>query len=105
MGHQLGALRRAARGDRFQALHRRRTLRPRGRARRLASLGLGVLLLLVGIVTYPVPGPPSTLMVLAGLALIAQEWMWVACLLDRQEMRLHARLQRGVATWRRLTTG
>lgn len=103
MGHQIGVLRRAPRGDRFQELHRRHCERQRGRLRGLASLALGMLIIAVGLVTYPVPGPPSTLMILVGLALIAQEWMWVARGLDGLELRLHARHRATVAAWRRLT--
>ena len=73
--------------------------------RRMVSLALGVLLVAVGLVTYPIPGPPSTLMVLAGLALIAQEWMWLARGLDASEVRIHAAFQRGVAVWRSLGRG
>ena len=71
----------------------------------MASLALGVLLVAVGLVTYPIPGPPSTLMVLAGLALVAQEWMWLARGLDASEVRIHFAYQRGVASWRRLHGG
>jgi hypothetical protein len=103
MGHQIGVLRRAPRGDRFQELHRRRNQRERGRLRCIASLASGMLLVAVGLVTYPVPGPPSTLMILIGLTLIAQEWLWAARSLDRLEMRLHAWHHANVLAWRRLT--
>jgi hypothetical protein len=103
MGHQIGVLRRAPRGDRFQELHRRRNERERGRLRCIASMVSGVLMIALGLVTYPVPGPPSTLMILVGLALVAQEWMWAARALDRLEMRLHARHRANVAAWKRLT--
>jgi hypothetical protein len=102
MGHQIGVLRRAPRGYRFQELHHRRTERPHGRAWRIGSLVTGILLVVSGLVTYPVPGPPSTLMILTGLALIAQEWMWVARTLDSLELRAHARHRKNVAAWRRL---
>jgi hypothetical protein len=103
MGHQIGVLRRAPRGDRFQELHRRRSQLERGRLRCIVSLASGMLLVSLGLVTYPVPGPPSTLMIVIGLALIAQEWMWVARALDRLELRVHARHLANVAAWKRLT--
>jgi hypothetical protein len=103
MGYPIGVLRRASRGERFQELHRRRREQERGRGRRAMSVALGVLLVVVGLVTYPIPGPPSTLMILTGLALVAQDWMGAARALDDLEVRLHALQRRSVATWHRLT--
>lgn len=103
MGHEVGLLRRAPRGDRFQALHRRRTTYPRSRTRRATTIVVGILLVVSGAVLYPVPGPPSTLMILAGLALVAQEWVWAARRLDAIEVRSHAWFRRKAVRWKRLT--
>ena len=102
--HQIGVLRRAPRGDRFQELNRRRSEEGRnGGARRTFAITVGALLVILGLLTYPIPGPPSNLMILVGLALIAQELIWVARALDGLEVRAHGRHRKNVAAWRRLT--
>lgn len=62
----------------------------------------GSALVLSGLITYPVPGPPSTLMILVGFTLIAQEWEWLARVLDGADLRLEPRRRRAVAAWRGL---
>ena len=104
VSHQIGVLRRAPRGDRFQELNRRRREGGAGRARRTFNVAVGTLLIVTALVTYPIPGPPSTLMILLGLTLIAQELVWVARTLDGLELRLHARHRLAVSAWRRLGT-
>ncbi|CAA9370882.1 MAG: hypothetical protein AVDCRST_MAG89-4581, partial [uncultured Gemmatimonadetes bacterium] len=58
---------------------------------RLSSVAGGGSLVVSGIVTYPIPGPPSTLMIVTGFALVAREWERLARALDRLELRVRSR--------------
>ena len=50
--------------------------------KRLATIVVGFLVLLVGIVLLPLPGP-GWLVIAAGLAVLAAELVWARKLLDR----------------------
>lgn len=91
-------LRAAPRGDRFQEMHRQRAGTV-SRRKRMASIGAGLALVITALVTYPIPGPPSTLMLLLGLTLVAQEWAPLARSLDRLELWIHGGRRRVGAAW------
>jgi hypothetical protein len=74
-----------------------------GRAARTVQSAAGVTLGLAGLVSYPIPGPPSTLMILCGAALLARSSIRGARVLDRAEMRIRglASASSRVLWWRR----
>lgn len=82
-------------GRRFQERHERRRRRHEGGARKAVTLGAGVVLVLVGLVLLPAPGPGMVVVALGG-ALLARESARVARLLDRTEV-----LGRRILGWAR----
>ena len=74
-------------GRRFQERYQRRSATERGRLARCAALCAGVLLTLVGLFFLAVPGPGIPILAV-GLALVAQESMAVARVLDNGELRI-----------------
>ncbi|SDQ48719.1 TIGR02611 family protein [Quadrisphaera sp. DSM 44207] len=50
----------------------------------------GGALVLLGLLSGPLPGPGGVPLVLAGLAVLASEFPWARRLLDRARLRLHA---------------
>ena len=92
-------------GRRFQCIHKRRAKRhPEGAGwRRWGLLALGIFLLLAGIFFLAVPGP-GTLVLAVGLALIAQESLTVARLLDWLEVKLRPLYLWGKRRWQHAGT-
>jgi len=81
------ALRSAPPGERFQQrFHARRLVRKRGLSRVLAIFG-GTAVLVAGAVMLVAPGP-GILVLALGAALVAEESLWMARLLDRSELRI-----------------
>lgn len=74
---------------RYQRLHRS----GRSLAGRVLRVALGVLLVVIGIIFMPLPGP-GFVPALAGAALLAGESLGVATWLDRAELRLRSWLRR-----------
>jgi len=74
-------------GRRFQERYQRMQEEKCGAWKRLAFVGGGILLSLVGIFFMVVPGPGIPILVV-GLALIAQVSAVMARFLDRSELRL-----------------
>lgn len=60
---------------------------------RPAVVALGILVILLGLVALPAPGP-GTLVIAAGAALIAREFLWMARLLDSAEVTIRRWLAR-----------
>jgi uncharacterized protein (TIGR02611 family) len=60
---------------------------------RPAIVALGILVILLGLVALPAPGP-GTLVIAAGAALIAREFLWMARLLDSAEVTIRRWLGR-----------
>lgn len=54
---------------------------------RLALIALGGLVVLIGLVALPAPGP-GILIVAAGMALLARESRWIAERMDSVELKL-----------------
>jgi UPF0716 family protein affecting phage T7 exclusion len=79
-------------GRRFSALHRLRRQR-RGRVLKTLTMLGGALLVLVGVLLLPTPGP-GLLTLLLGVGLIASESLAIARALDRLELRLRSLLGR-----------
>lgn len=75
-------------GRRFEELYRRRRQSRRGGAKRAFFIVGGLLALAAGVASFPVPGVPSELIIIAGLAIFAQGSLRAARLLDWVELRL-----------------
>ncbi len=73
----------------------------KGAAKRVALEGSGWLLLAVGIVAMPLPGP-GLLGVFAGLALLSQQYEWAERRTEPVRLRALKAAAEGVATWARL---
>ena len=80
-------------GERFESRYRRTQQIQRSRAKRMAWLSVGVLLVVIGLFFLVAPGP-GILFLLPGAALISQEWLGLARTLDRGEIWLRRRLRR-----------
>jgi uncharacterized protein (TIGR02611 family) len=80
-------------GSRFQERYLRRRQTSRGRVQKGLAIVAGALLVVVGIILLPAPGP-GVLIVLAGATLIAQESLAAARVLDRFEVRLRNAIRR-----------
>jgi len=81
------ALKSAPAGQRFQQrFHARRLVRKRGFSRAVAIFG-GLAVLLAGAVMLVAPGP-GILVFAMGAALLAEESLWMARLLDSSELRI-----------------
>ncbi|HWT03115.1 MAG TPA: PGPGW domain-containing protein [Pyrinomonadaceae bacterium] len=75
-------------GHRFQDLYERRGRSRRAGAKRALFIGGGLLTVAAGAATFPVPGVPSELIIVTGLAIFAQGSKRAARLLDWVELRL-----------------
>ena len=62
----------------------------------------GLVVVGIGIATYPIPVVPSEIVILIGLALISQGSMHGAKLLDGAEVRLRRWFAPALKLWRRL---
>ena len=74
---------------------RARREKPAGFARKLFLMGLGAVLVVLGAVMLVLPGP-GLLVLLIGTALIAEESLFVARLVDRVDLAF----ARGLQRWR-----
>jgi hypothetical protein len=91
-------------GQRFQRLYRRRQQSRHARAFNIAFNVGGVAVIAIGIATYPVPVIPSEIVILVGIALVAQGSLRAAKILDGIEARLRRPLAPLLRLWRRLPT-
>lgn len=80
-------------GRRFQMRWRANREKPSGLARKLLLIGAGIGLLIVGIAMLVLPGPGILVMII-GAALIAQESLFAARLLDRADQWIARVVQR-----------
>jgi uncharacterized protein (TIGR02611 family) len=84
---QWRALRQAPPGKRFHQRYERRKQERKSPAARVAWTALAVLLVVVGIIALPLPGP-GFIPIGIGLALLAQESAAVARFCDRAELAI-----------------
>lgn len=89
-------------GDRFERLYRKRQRSRRAKGMNLAFNVGGLVVIGIGIATYPIPVIPSEIVILVGLALISQGSMRGARLLDGAEVRLRRWFAPALKWWRRL---
>ena len=80
---ELRTLRSTRPGTRFEGAHDRH--RVDNRILRWSLIAIGIALVLVGALTFWIPGP-NFVIVLGGLALVAAQWRFVARQLDRGEV-------------------
>ena len=98
----LRELEKAPPGERFQRLYRKRQQSRHAKGMNVAfNLG-GLVVIGIGIATYPIPVIPSEIVILIGLALISQGSMRGAKLLDGAEVRLRRWFAPALKVWRRL---
>jgi len=74
-------------GRRFQERYRRMHSKESGAWKRCAYFAAGIVLTVIGVLFLAMPGPGIPILVV-GLALIAQESVSLARLLDRTEVRV-----------------
>jgi hypothetical protein len=86
-------------GRRFQQRYARRRAVPCGALKKWMSMLAGAVVVLVGIVLLPLPGP-GMLVVLFGAALMAGHSLAIARVLDRAELTLRRRLSPLAARFR-----
>jgi len=98
----LKELEKAPPGERFQRLYRKRQTSRRAKGLNVAfNLG-GLVVVAIGIATYPIPVIPSEIVILIGLALVSQGSMRGARILDGAEVRLRRWFAPALKLWRRL---
>ena len=98
----------SAPGRRFQELYQRRQRSRRGGAKRLLYIVFGLLIIAGGIVSFPVPGIPSELIIVTGLAVFAQGSLRAARILDWLELRLrgpYLRVWKPLPSWAKILIG
>jgi len=74
-------------GQRFGHRYKRHNARGRGKLGRVLLIGAGIVLIALGLVFGPLPGP-GFVPALAGLALLAGESRRIATVLDRAEVKV-----------------
>lgn len=89
-------------GSRFQELYRRRQKSRRAGAKRALFIIGGLLIIAGGVVSFPVPGIPSELIIVMGLAILAQGSKHAARVLDWIELRLRGPMLWAWRIWRPL---
>jgi uncharacterized membrane protein YbaN (DUF454 family) len=89
-------------GKRFQTLYRKRQQSRRGGLKNAAFIIAGIMVIAAGVLTYPIPVTPSELMILMGIALIAQGSRHGAIVLDWIERRLRRRFSGVLKVWKGL---
>ena len=98
----LHELERAPPGERFQRLYRKRQRSRHAKGMNVAfNLG-GLVVVAIGIATYPIPVIPSEIVILVGLALISQGSLHGPKFLDGTEVRLRRWFAPALKLWRRL---
>ncbi|MCB0879755.1 MAG: hypothetical protein KDC46_12355 [Thermoleophilia bacterium] len=88
-------------GERFERTHERHRIN--NHAVRVTVIAVGCGVMVIAAVTFWVPGP-NFVIVLAGLALVAGQWRFVARMLDRGEVaarRWHEQTWEPMPRWRR----
>lgn len=88
-------------GERRPSGHRTWAGRLRAWVDRTGSEILGWVLIPVGVVLMPLPGP-GMLIIVSGFALLARHYTWARELRDRLQVRAIEAARYGVATWPRI---
>ena len=94
-------LEKAAPGTRFQRVYRKRQQSRHGGLKNWAFIVGGLLTVAAGVATYPVPVVPSEIVIVIGLALLAQGSRRGAVILDGAEVRLRRWFAPALKLWNR----
>ena len=86
-------------GTRFERYYKQRQS-ARSSWQKTLAIGRAMSIIVLGVVMLPAPGPGSIVVVL-GAALIGQEWLWFARVLDRGDLFLHRLAAWSRQAWRR----
>lgn len=95
-------------GRRFRELYERRRRARRAGAKRALFIVGGLLTIAGGVASFPVPGVPSELIIVTGLAIFAQGSVRAARILDWVELRLrgpYLRLWKPLPRWAKILIG
>ncbi|MSR35248.1 MAG: hypothetical protein EXR95_01215 [Gemmatimonadetes bacterium] len=87
-------------GKRFQKRYERKAEDGRTAARKPLLIGAGLVVLVVGIFFLPAPGP-GIIIVAIGAAMLAEQSLIAARMLDWSELRAREVMERAVAVWER----
>jgi len=101
-GELLQEIEEGAPGKRFQRLYRKRQQSAHGGLKNGAFVIGGLVVIAIGVVTYPIPVIPSEIVILAGIALLAQGWSVGARALDAAELWVRRRFGWLIEKWKRL---
>lgn len=99
----LRELEKAPPGKRFQRLYRKRQESPHGGLKKWLFIGAGVLVVAGGVVSYPIPVIPSEIVILVGVALVAQGSKHGAIALDHIETWIRRRFAWALVLWKELS--
>jgi uncharacterized membrane protein YbaN (DUF454 family) len=97
----LKALEKAPPGERFRRIFQERQKSRHGKQMNVAFVIAGLVVIGIGVATYPVPVIPSEIVILIGLGLLSQGSRTGARLLDGAEVRLRRWLAPALKAWRR----
>ena len=98
----LNEIEKAPAGQRFQRLYRKRQQGRHAKSMNVAFNVGGLVVIALGIATYPIPVIPSEIVILVGLALVSQGSLRGARILDGAEVRLRRWFAPAIKLWRRL---
>jgi uncharacterized protein (TIGR02611 family) len=91
-------------GKRFEQQYwRRQRTRKRSFLKKALFVGGGIIVTVLGILELPLPGP-GTVIIIAGLGLIAQESLWLSRLLDKAELLIRRLIDRGQRWWKKTSS-
>ncbi len=92
-------------GERFEQQYwRRQQSRNRTFLKKALFIGGGIIVTIAGILELPLPGP-GTVIIIAGLGIIAQESLWLSKLLDKAELLVRQLMDRGQKWWKGTSLG
>lgn len=88
-------------GKRFQKVYEQRSEErgEKGEGRKSLLMALAIILAVAGVAFLPLPGPGS-IVLLAALAVLARESLWVARLLDMADRKRHLWMQAMKRRWK-----
>jgi len=101
----LHELERGSPGKRFQRLYRKRQESRHGGLKNILFIAGGLVVIGVGVVTYPIPVIPSEIAIVIGIALISQGSRYGAIALDKSELWLRKHFSWAFELWGRLSKG
>jgi hypothetical protein len=89
-------------GQRFQRLYRERQGSPHGALKNWLFVGAGLATIALGVAAYAIPIFPSDIVILIGIALLAQGSGWGARALDHAELFFRRHFGWLIAKWKKL---